>query len=212
LTVLAVAAQPAAAQFTGGEQTQLVSAHNAVRHDVDPIAIPILASQTWSSTRASAAQTWANNCQFVHSNTPGVGENLYASTGDPPGSPPRPTPAVIVSAWGSEQQFYDYATNFCSSVLPPCGHYTQIAWRAATQVGCGITECSAATSPFGPPFDTYDWWLVVCQYNAIQSGARPYLCDDDGNGSATDVCGPTRFADGFEETQALPGDWGGKVP
>jgi hypothetical protein len=215
--VLAAGLAPASAQFTPGEQTQMVSGHNTVRQDVDPIAMPMLASQSWSGTRGTAAQSHANACLFQHSFTPGVGENLFASSSDPPGDPPRPTPAAVVAAWASELAYYTYSTNACSPPPIPgtCGHYTAIVWRAATQLGCGIALCNpvgnagTAGNPFG---NGNTWWLVVCQYNAIQSGARPYLCDYDGNGSATDVCSDAFFADGFEETQALPGDWGGKAP
>lgn len=198
---------PAAAQYSGPEQTEMVNAHNNVRWNVTPIAMPLLTGQVWSATRESAAQTWANQCVWMHSGTPGVGENLYASTGDPN---VRPTPSAAVQNWADEAPFYTYSTNSCSGVT--CGHYTQMVWRAATQVGCGIALCSASSNPFDPPFDIYPWYFVVCQYNTIQNGSRPYLCDYDGNGSTTDLCTQAFFADGFESTQTLPGNWGGKTP
>ena len=203
-----MAALPVAAQYSGAEQTEMVNAHNTVRWNVNPIAMPMLTGQVWSATRESAAQTWANQCMWQHSGTPGVGENLYASTGDPN---TRPTPTEAVLNWSSEASFYTYATHSCTGVT--CGHYTQMVWRAATQVGCGIALCSASSNPFDPPFDIYPWYFVVCQYNAIQTtGSRPYLCDYDGNGSTTELCTSAFFADGFEQTQSLPGNWGGKTP
>jgi len=203
-------ASPAAGQFTAAEQSQMVTAHETVRQDVDPIAMPMLPPLTWSAGLAATAQAWAELCQYpTHSGTPGVGENMYASTGTPN---VRPTPAGVVAAWASEAANYDYATNTCTPGKV-CGHYTQIVRRPVTQVGCGINECSAVTNPFPPPFDDLPWYMVVCQYNATQSSAaRPYLCDYDGNGSATHVCTSSFFADGFEQTQALPGNWAGKAP
>lgn len=202
-TALAI---PAAAQFTPAEQTEMVTAHNTVRQTVNPIAMPMLQDQTWSSTRASASQTWANQCNWAHSGTPGVGENLYASTGD---TNPRPTPTAVVMSWASEVTSYNYSTNGCSGV---CGHYTQVTWRPATQVGCGIAVCGSGTNPFAPPFNVYNWTIVVCQYNTIQNGSRPYLCDYDGNGSSTELCTPVFFGDGFEQVQTLPGNWTAKTP
>jgi len=197
---------PAAAQFTPTEQTEMVNGHKAVREAANPIAMPMLGNQTWSSTLATSAQSWANQCNWMHSGTPGTGENLYASTGDPN---TRPTPAEVVLNWSSEQSLYTYSTNGCSGT---CGHYTQMVWRPATQVGCGIALCGSNTNPFPPPFNIYPWYIVVCQYNSIQSGARPYLCDYDGNGSTTELCTLAFFADGFEQVQTLPGRWEGKTP
>ena len=191
IVALAFAA-PSRAQFNGTEQSQLVTGHNTVRATVDPTALPPLPSLSWSGTLAGTAQIHANGCLFAHSGG-GTGENLYASTGNPN---LRPTPGAIVGSWAGEEAFYDYASNTCSQ--QPCGHYTQMVLRAATQLGCGIRECTPATTPFQPPFNTFNWYLVVCQYNAIQGPGRPYLCDYDGNGLATDVCSDDIFRDGFE--------------
>ena len=190
--VLTLLAAPAAAEVQGTEQPELVGSHNIVRKDADPEPVPPLPALTWSITLATAAQIWASACTWSHSvRPPGVGENLYASTAS--GEPPRPTPATAVFDWASEAQFYDYAANTCSGT---CGHYTQIVWRPATQLGCGVKRCTTG-SPFGPTFPI--WYIWVCQYNSIQSSARPYLCDYDSNGSTTDLCLSTLiFADGFE--------------
>ena len=72
-------------------------------------------------------------------------------------------------------------------------------------VGCGIKLC-LVNSPFGAMFPT--WYLWVCQYDSIQSGARPYLCD---YGSGNELCVSTRiFTDGLE-SMSLDG-WGGHAP
>ena len=180
--------------FTGTEQAQLVTGHNSVRATVDPTAVPPLSSLAWSSTLATGAQAHANACVFAHSGVTGIGENLYASTGNPN---LRPAPSTIVGSWAGEKASYDYATNTCAPGQI-CGHYTQMVVRAATLLGCGIRECSPATTPFQPPFNTFNWYLVVCQYNAPQGGGRPYMCDYDGNGIATNVCSDDIFRDGFE--------------
>jgi hypothetical protein len=205
---LFVLATPVCGQLQGNEQQELLSSHNVVRKDAEPTAVPALGPLTWSTTRASAAQSYANNCTFQHS--PGAvmgqyGENLYASSNIP--VPIRPTPATAVFSWSSEQQYYDYASNVCSAPNPPgtCGHYTQLVWRPSTQLGCGIKFCQV-NSPFGPSFP--DWYIWVCQYDSIQTGARPYLCN---YGSGDELCISTRiFEDGFESGN-LNG-WGSHSP
>ena len=191
-------ASAAVAQLTAPERTQLVIAHNTVREDATPVPIPLLPAMAWNATLETTAQAYASGCIYQHS--PGAmvgqyGENLYASTSSE--TPvPRPTPATVVSYWGSEKAAYNYAANSCSGV---CGHYTQIVKRTATQVGCGIALCSAATSPFQPPFDQYSWNLYVCQYQTGQTADRPYYCDYNRDGAVTDVCDSRGiFVSGFE--------------
>src|SRR5689334_598073 len=68
----------------GGSPTEppglvgITAAHNQVRANVSPAASPPLVPLTWSSTVATAAQTWANGCSFAHSGN-GYGENIFAS-------------------------------------------------------------------------------------------------------------------------------------
>ena len=204
--LLTLFALPAAADVQGTEQIELVTSHNMVRKDADPEPVPPLSALTWSLALNTSAQAWANACLFQHSvRPPGIGENLYASTAT--GEPPRPSPALVVYSWAEEAQQYDYTANSCSGV---CGHYTQIVWRPATQVGCGVRRCTTNT-PFQPAAMFPIWYIWVCQYNSIQSGARPYLCDYDSNGSTTDLCISTRiFDDGVESGNT--GAWGLQTP
>jgi hypothetical protein len=89
-----------------------------------------------------------------------------------------------------------------------------MVWQPATQLGCGIASCDPVgapgtlTNPFGN-----DWWLVVCQFNAIQSGGRPYNCDYDRNGSLESVCTDANqiFEDGFADG-AIPAPWSDVEP
>jgi len=206
---LALAASPLAAQFNPEEQDQLLTAHDAVRAEVKPAAIPPLPDVAWNATLEGGAQGWANGCHGInHSLTPGVGENIYAS-GASFNPPPRPTVYAIVEdptpanfSWGSEKSSYTYSTNGCSGV---CGHYTQVVWRTSTSIGCGIKLCHSDTNPFPPPFNAFDWWVVVCQYSPQGNfiGQRPYLC----NYGAGDVqCTGREFRNDYEQGLSL---WSG---
>ena len=167
----------------------MVYAQNVVRGAATPYPFPALAAVSWSATRETAAQAWADGCTFAHSGTPGVGENIYAfaSIPDPV---PRPGPNMPVVSWESERAYYNYAANTCSPPPIPgtCGHYTQLVWRSSTSIGCGLKYCEM-NSPFGSGFQ--HWWFWVCQYSPAGNvgGQRPFLCDYDSNpGTAETAC------------------------
>jgi pathogenesis-related protein 1 len=171
------AAAPASAELTPAQQAEMVAAHNAVRADVDPPAVPPLATVSWSSSLGSSAQSWADQCTYSHS---GSGENIFAATY-------QPTMQGVVESWASEEDLYDYWAN---NWWPAAGHYSQIIWRSSTSIGCGMKYCSGAAYP----------WYVVCQYSPSgnYSGQYPYLCD---YGWGWDVCQESDdeiFEDGFE--------------
>lgn len=131
--------------------TGMTAAHNAARAAVMPAASPAIAPLVWSQTVASAAQAWADRCQFEHSGGK-YGENIYASAGK------AAKAAEVVSSWTSEAKNYDYGANSCSGV---CGHYTQVVWRKSQQLGCGMAKCTKNS-----PFDGFaEWEFWVCNYD-----------------------------------------------
>ena len=140
--------------------------HNCARKTVVPGASPAIAPLRWSTSIATTAQNYANQCIWQHSGTPGLGENLYAAA---PWSTAQTTAA---NSWASESIYYNYAANTCAGGQQ-CGHYTQMVWRDSSQVGCGIRNCSTGT-PFGSKFP--NWTIVVCNYSppGNYSGQRPY--------------------------------------
>lgn len=179
--LLLIAAAPAQAEFLDcvfdgafdssgmatSEAGAAVAMHNCARRTVDPPASTPIEPLAWDVSIASMAQSYANQCHFAHSGTPGYGENIYAAAGF--------TPAIedAVTYWAGEEPFYDYPTNTCSpSIQGTCGHYTQIVWSGSANVGCGKAYCKQ-NSPFGAQFP--NWYLVVCNYSpAGNNGGRPY--------------------------------------
>jgi pathogenesis-related protein 1 len=144
-----------ASTTTGGgdmepaNMTGMTAAHNAARAAVVPAANPSIPPLSWSSTVATFAQTYSENCVFAHSGGP-YGENIYATSG-------TASPQAVVTSWVSEDANYNYANNTCSGV---CGHYTQVVWRDTTSLGCGVTNCTT-NSPFGGG----NWQFWVCDYD-----------------------------------------------
>ena len=162
LTVMALTATAAGAQSNrmAGPDTrdtrstlarEMVSAHNAVRAEVD------VAPLQWSDELAAIARKWAATLlarrQFLHSDS-GYGENLFAITGG------SVTPATVVGHWASESRNFDYRSNACRGL---CGHYTQIVWRESRKVGCAMARGGGR-----------EVW--VCDYDPPGNwlGQRPY--------------------------------------
>ncbi|KAJ7094469.1 PR-1-like protein [Mycena belliarum] len=105
--------------------------HNKVRlaH-----AAPLL---TWNATLAAKAAQWANTCQVKHSGgsllpSP-YGENVVAATGAFP-------IAAAMSQFTVDSAGYDPAK-------PAFSHFTQVVWKATTQLGCAKAQCNDVFDP-----------------------------------------------------------------
>lgn len=140
--------------------TGITAAHNQVRAMVQTgTPLPAL---TWSPALAATAAAWVAQCKDTEAPTGlvdhnagrssghpyYVGENIYASSGTATG------PAAVTS-WAAEVANYTYATNTCASGKV-CGHYTQVVWRATTELGCALADCpslqfkSTVVCDYGP--------------------------------------------------------------
>jgi len=115
-----------------------LSDHNTLRaaHGAAPL--------TWNNTLSAYAQNWANGCQFVHSHGP-YGENLAAGTGDY-------SIASATGDWASEASQYNPAN-------PVFSHFTQMVWKATTQVGCAVQSCGGI---FPSSYGNAQYY--VCEY------------------------------------------------
>ncbi|MCP2293344.1 CAP domain-containing protein [Nocardia amikacinitolerans] len=92
---------------------------------------------SWSSDTYSAAVEYAQRCRFTHSDAQGrYGENLYVSTDL------NADIEDAIAAWMAESSAYDYSRPGFSAAT---GHFTQVAWRATTQVGAAAVVCAAGT-------------------------------------------------------------------
>ncbi|CAO3693401.1 unnamed protein product [Rhizopus stolonifer] len=100
----------------------IVSAHNKVRSKHHSPALK------WNKTLASYAQKWSDGCVFEHSGGQ-YGENLALG---------YPSWASAIDGWYSEVKDYNYNKPGFSM---DTGHFTQIVWKATTEVGCGVTAC-----------------------------------------------------------------------
>jgi uncharacterized protein YkwD len=129
--------------ISGSDIDAYLSSHNSVRaqHGAAPL--------TWSDQLAGKAQQWANNCVNHHSGgTLGpYGENLAAGTGSNFGI------SEAVKLWTNEASSYNPNN-------PQASHFTQVVWKATTQLGCASAECNGI---FDPSFGLAKF--VVCEYS-----------------------------------------------
>jgi uncharacterized protein YkwD len=158
------------------DSASLLSTHNEWRAKV---GVPPL---VWSDTLALDAQGWADelkkdSCAMAHSPQTSHGENLFwaSATRRYPAHSPKTvdnlisteiqdiSAAFVVNDWASEISDYNYDTNSCAPG-EMCGHYTQIVWRGAEEVGCAKSICD----------DKSQLW--VCRYNppGNYKGEWPY--------------------------------------
>jgi len=107
------------------QRAEFLNAHNEVRKQHG--AVPL----TWSTSLAEKAEQWANQCQFKHSNgmlsTERYGENISAGTGEF-------TIRKAVGTFVADEDQYD-------PKHPSYLHFTQVVWKATTQLGCAIAKC-----------------------------------------------------------------------
>ncbi|KAJ5787671.1 hypothetical protein N7457_002661 [Penicillium paradoxum] len=86
-------------------------------------------SLKWNDTLAEYSRKWAEACIWKHSKS-SYGENLAYGFANA---------SAAVMAWGDEGDMYDYElpTGFTEET----GHFTQLVWKATTQVGCAAVNC-----------------------------------------------------------------------
>ncbi|KAF7306661.1 SCP domain-containing protein [Mycena indigotica] len=115
--------------------------HNSIRAKHGAVDV------TWSNEAAAKAQQWADLCTNQHSGgTLGpFGENLAAGTGSY-------SISEAVKDWTDEVTDYNPGN-------PKPSHFTQVVWKATTQIGCAVQTCSGIFPGFGPA------QYYVCEYS-----------------------------------------------
>lgn len=121
-----------------GNLAGITAAHNRWRWRV---GVPPL---TWNADLAASATAYAEQCVWQHDQNRSpdagfsyVGENLYASSG-------QPSNALVldaVASWADERFNYEFGATIGQSVLGDVGHYTQVVWESTQEVGCGFAYC-----------------------------------------------------------------------
>lgn len=108
---------------------------------------------TWSDELTALAKTWGDKCVWEHGGADGAGQNLAAGTGSQ-------SAQSSVDMWMDEEKDYDPAN-------PNYSHFTQVVWKASTELGCYQSKCSKLVDGTGnevfPGFG--DSVFTVCNYS-----------------------------------------------
>lgn len=121
----------------------------------------------WNDSLAQSAQRWADylasSGRFEHSpedEKHPEGENLWAGTKG------YYSPEAMVDAWVREKRYFHagvFPNNSSTGRVEDVGHYTQLVWRATSDVGCA--KASDAQED-----------ILVCRYSEAGNyiGERPF--------------------------------------
>jgi hypothetical protein len=112
--------------------SELLAAQNSYRASLG------LAPLQWSDRLAASAQGWADHLAAIgrleHS---GSGQNLAMATAG------TRSLTQLVALWGSEKAYFvngDFPAISTRGDWMKVGHYSQMVWRATTEVGCGFAR------------------------------------------------------------------------
>jgi len=131
------------ARLTSEEKDLLLKLHQKTRKDVGASNMQPL---EWSSTLASEAQEYADECHgMVHSGV--MGENLAAATYN--------DVEKLYYLWEDERDDFERSdSNRKKFPGGSFGHYSQVVWASNTKVGCGYSNCESSNLPY----------YLVCRY------------------------------------------------
>lgn len=160
MAVLAAPLFIGAADQSASFDQRVLAAQNQARSEVGQQPL------RWDPALAQSAQRWADylaaSGRFEH-----APENRFAPQGENiwAGTKGYYAPEAMVDAWVREKKFYRagvFPDNSTTGRVEDVGHYTQLIWRATTQVGCA--KATGATED-----------VLVCRYSEAGNykGERP---------------------------------------
>jgi hypothetical protein len=172
---------------SGAEAQKFLGMHNYYRQRSG------LSPLSWSSELANAAQAWSEylvstGCAFHHpglteSEQPcnselcqencrkylnatngcqhgGWGQNLTKASGS------YANPCGVVQGWYAE------CPQFTGGFSPAAGHYSQVMWPEAKEVGCGVATCDGASIYTC----TYDQGNIMGEFGGVPKACKSSAC------------------------------------
>lgn len=125
--------------------------------------------QTYDTDLAAKAVDWTNRCTNQHTPVserqgagygPAYGQNIFFSEG----RSPMDNLQTGLQSWWSEVEKHTVGAKFDFS--QGAGHFTQMVWAKAKQLGCALQDCHNAHEQQGMGnWPSEDWTILVCNYN-----------------------------------------------
>ncbi|GAB1520743.1 hypothetical protein RhiTH_003831 [Rhizoctonia solani] len=134
--------KPSEGNSGNAEIDAYLKGHNDIRANHG--AVPL----TWAPDLAAAAAKWAEKCVWKHSQgeVGAFGENLAAGSGL--------GATAAVKMWTDEASEYNPNN-------PQYSHFTQVVWKATTEVGCAVRSCNGLLSGYSGAVNFH-----VCEYRS----------------------------------------------
>ncbi|CAD5223555.1 unnamed protein product [Bursaphelenchus okinawaensis] len=161
-----------ASALTADEQSSVVGYHNDYKRTVAfgeqeaangklPAAADML-EYSYDTDVESAAQDWADSCNFSHNGYAG-GQNLAVFGGS--GMNNTALLQQSVQMWFNEVEDFDVndVSDFEVDSSATTGHFTQVIWAKSSTLGCGVQQC-ATIENLSSDFD--NGYIVVCNYQS----------------------------------------------
>lgn len=143
--------------LTNTEIDDIIRIHNETRQAVGTGTLK------WNCALADFAQKWANKDTFEHSpekDRQGIIAGSFAGENLSNDSETNQNMQKLIQGWIDEKQHLASDAKTCAAGKV-CGHYTQMVWRATTEVGCGVFRKS---NSLGVEFKGQASYFV-CIYN-----------------------------------------------
>jgi len=167
------------------EKSEIVRLHNEVRALEGASNMELM---SWHEHLASAAERWAEGCNYWHGQPPnsairqGMSQNLYATQ-----SRKINLVHAIKTVWyRNEKRHYSYYRNRCRRGKQ-CGHYKTMVWDISRHVGCAYRRCDVLQDK-GRNYTNAI--ILVCNYNPAGNiaGEKPHqkgpACSQCDNGAS----------------------------
>jgi len=157
---------PSATGVSPMQMAAIVLKHNELRSSMEASD---MMKMEWNSELAARAQAHSSTCPSSHTDSSILGtdgENMAGYAGSSFVLTDQTDVTDSVQQWFNEKAdsgTYQNGGQFTGfdSCTGTCGHYTQVVWASANEIGCGLSSCPMGSMP---------GYQLTCQYSTSLPG------------------------------------------